>query len=176
MKTETAETTPKGAENHAQQEFPISTADDRLSHDETPQLHHSRSKKGPVQPLSSDDDYISAQPRSLISDTQSSIRCKSVIMALSCQKITSKLLHLGLNPDCVRNKDVQELNGVEWRSIKPQERKKLKKRNEKYYFKFHKIEETTQSKEFGKEWNETFKALRKAEWERFKYITKGTDD
>ncbi|CEP24610.1 unnamed protein product [Cyberlindnera jadinii] len=95
----------------------------------------------------------------------------SVKMEIACQLLSSRLIHLGADPDKILNNDLKELSNVNWSTLDKKEKKRLSRTNSKYYMNFHDVEHDTKSKHFGEEWHYTFKELRRMEWVRFKFIS-----
>jgi hypothetical protein len=121
-----------------------------------------------------EEEYITAQ--SFNTDTTlSSTSSKSIHMDLSCQMSSSRLYQLAVDAEKIENKQIQQMNTIKWEALTKKERKSLKKTNEKYYIKFHKVDELTKGQHFGDEWNLAFKELRRSEWEKFKYIARGDE-
>lgn len=85
----------------------------------------------------------------------------------------SRLIHLGADPQLTTNKDLIELNGIQWRTLTEKDKRKLRKGNEKYLLCLHNVEASADVRDFGHTWWMAFRALRKAEWERLKYIANG---
>jgi hypothetical protein len=134
----------------------------------------SQDKRKSVGREEKEEEYITAQ--SFNTDTTlSSTSSKSIHMDLSCQKSSSRLCQLAVNAEKIENKQIQQMNTIKWETLTKKERKSLKKTNEKYYIKFHKVDELTKGQHFGDEWNLAFKELRRSEWEKFKYIARGDE-